>query len=165
MKVTELITISNVYVIICLVGTITLSIICLLSYFEDEDVSQTSYKRFQTRNEDNIYPSFTFCIQNPFLEHRLKNYGDGINIETYVNFLEGKRWDDRMLSIDYDKVTVSLNDSLIAVRMKLHNGYYVYDHLRENSYDISKKNASITRTESLCFWFLSKILRVFSICD
>ena len=156
MKVIELFTISNVYVIICLVGTISLSINCLLSYLEDEDVSQTSYKRFQTRDEDNIYPSFSFCIQNPFLEQKLKNYGDGINTKSYVNFLEGKLWDDRMLSIDYDKVTVSLNDSLIAVKMTLHNGIYVYDHLKAYSHENSREMRLSTEQSSYVSYFYPK---------
>ena len=120
-----------VYVIILLSVTIWLVIDCWRSYLKDEDVSQTEYKRFHYDDPDNVYPSITFCIEHPFLAEKLQNIDNGINISTYKNFLRGRYWDDRLLEVDYDNVTTSLDDSLLGVKMMLHQKFnlqYLYTH-------------------------------------
>ena len=111
--------IQNIFHLSCLLATVALQIQCLLNYFRNEDVSIVEYKTLSNPSttlirdpEDNFYPSISFCIINPFLESKLKSYGNGINTTSYSKFLQGDLWDDRMLKIDYDDVTVSLNGSL-----------------------------------------------------
>ena len=101
--------------IACTLGTILLGIQCLQKYLEDDDVSKTHHKNFHYGNSDSIYPSITICITNPFLEDELRKYGNDINISSYVNFLQGNYWNDRMLDVHYDNVTVPLEDSLIFI--------------------------------------------------
>ena len=119
------------YVFVLVAGTIWLVIDCWRSYLKDEDVSQTEYKRFHYDDPENVYPSITFCIEHPLLAEKLQHIGDGINISIYKNFLRGRYWDDRLLEVNYDNVTTSLNDSLIGVKMMLHqkiNLKYLYSH-------------------------------------
>lgn len=123
-----------VFHFVCLLVTIGLGISCLVKYFSDQDISRVDYKKFHHEVQDNIYPSISLCIINPFLEHELKKYGDDdINITSYSYFLQGLHWDDRMLKIDFDNVTVSLTDNLDFIYIQLHNDtYYIYDNIGGN---------------------------------
>ena len=93
--------------IFCHFLTIWITCWCFHKYMKDKDVSHVNYRRFHD-DSDSLYPSLTLCFNNPFLDDRLKKNGDGVNITTYVHFLEGTLWDDRMVNIDYDNVTVDL---------------------------------------------------------
>ena len=73
------------------------------------------------QDENNIYPALTICFWNPFLNEKLKSYGSGINVTTYSRFLQGKHWDDRMMDIDYDDVTVSVEDYLTEIGFQFSN--------------------------------------------
>ena len=98
--------------VLCLLATIILSVYSIIRYFANEDVTLIHISKYQS-SEDSMYPSHSICILPPFLEHRFKRYqNDGINMTSYVQFLKGKIWDDRMLDIDYDYVTVSLSENL-----------------------------------------------------
>ena len=87
------------YAVACVVGTIGLGIDCFIKYNANEDVSQNNFQNFHQDGEDNVYPSVTLCLANPFLDDKLKAYGDGINISSYSDFLRGDIWDERMLKV------------------------------------------------------------------
>ena len=95
----------------CILATIGLQMQCIYNYFLNEDTSVVEYRTFLD-HKDSLYPSMSFCIKDPFLESKFQNYGDGINKSSFVKFLQGRFWDERMLGIDYDHVTVSLEDVL-----------------------------------------------------
>ena len=98
----------------CLIATIGLSIYSIYRYALNEDNTVVKVTKYLS-SKDAIYPSISFCILPPFLRDRFEVYGDsGVNMTSYINFLEGKLWDERMLMVDYDNVTVSLSDNLIS---------------------------------------------------
>ena len=67
-----------------------------------------------------------FCVLPPFLENKFDTYGNrNINLTSYKKFLNGSHWDDEMLQIEYDKVTISLYDNLIGAEYKAHSGELV----------------------------------------
>ena len=103
--------ITKYFRIICALVTLTLTCWCLVKLIKNEDVSLVGFVHFND-DEEKPYPSFTICFWNPFQNEVLKTYGSGINTSTYSKFLQGKLWDKRMLNIDYDNVTVSLEDYL-----------------------------------------------------
>ena len=126
--------VSSIYPfrVLCILATTGLAINCFVKYLQNEDVAQISYKKYHHENKDNIYPSISFCIKNPFLEEELKQYGDEVNVTSYSKFLKGLHWDKRMFNISYDKVTVSLKDTLISILIVLNNHKkYIYDHVEE----------------------------------
>ena len=104
--------IHNIFLLVCVVATISLQIKCLSHYFKDEDVSIVHYTKFYA-SKDDVYPSLSICILPPFLEDKFDSYEEGINLTSYVQFLKGDLWDDRMLEVDYDNVTVSFAENLI----------------------------------------------------
>ena len=128
-----------------------------MKYFSNEDISRVDYKKFHHNNLDNIYPSISWCIINPFLENELKKYGEGINTTSYSYFLQGLHWDDRMIHIDFDNVTVSLSDNLNLIWLQLHNDtMYIYDHVGKISQPSNwKPNFYVSFRSALrkCFTF------------
>ena len=103
--------INNLFTILCITATASLMVYCLCHYLRDEDVSSVHFTKFYSSNEA-PYPSFSFCILQPFLENEFDVYGGNVNMSTYIKFLRGELWDERMLDVDYDNVTVSLKENL-----------------------------------------------------
>ena len=109
---------------VCIIMTIGLQIHCIYIFLLNEDVSIVQYQPFHAQ-KGNIYPSITLCIVNPFLEDELKKYGDGINTTSYSNFLAGEHWDERMLKIRYEGVTVSSKEAIPLNWIWLPNEVYL----------------------------------------
>ena len=105
---------------LCIVTTIALTGWCLYKYTLDEDVSVVVFAKF---NDDNqrLYPALTMCFWNPFYNEKLKMFGTGINTSTYSKFIQGNHWDNRMTSIDYDEVTVSLENYMTEIGVQYGN--------------------------------------------
>ena len=101
------------YFLTCVVATIVLQLNCICRYLKNENISEVKYAKYYS-SEDAIYPSFSICILPPFIEKRFDEYGDGINSESYSEFLKGNLWDERMLHVDYDNVTVSMSDNVLG---------------------------------------------------
>ena len=98
---------------LCLFTTIMLSIHSLYRYSDNEDVTLVESIKFHS-SKDAIYPSLSLCITTPFLRNQFAQYGDNtINEDRYRLFLMGSIWDEKLLRVDYDNVTVSLADNLI----------------------------------------------------
>ena len=105
---------------LCILITIILTGWCLYKYILDEDVSLVAFVKFNDDNQK-VYPAITFCFWNPFHNEKLKKYGTGINTSTYSSYLQGNHWDDRLLAIDYDDVTVSLEDYMTEMGVQYGN--------------------------------------------
>ena len=106
---------------ICVLVTIVLSTKCIYEYFLNENISLVEYRSFQEFGHSG-YPSISMCILNPFLEEKLQKYDMGINITSYVMFLNGSLSDERLAEIDYDEVTISLNNFINGYWVRLSNG-------------------------------------------
>ena len=105
--------ITFVYMVTCFLATISLSIYSLYRYIKNEDTTSIKITTFLSTKEA-IYPSLSFCILIPFLKHKFNVYEDkGINMTSYVDYLNGNDWNESFLSVDYDDVTVSLSENLI----------------------------------------------------
>ena len=103
---------------ICYLTTICLVVYCIVTYYKNEDYSEISYKKY---NEDSVslYPSITLCVtQEPMTstllkEEALKHHGEGVNSSSYLSFLIGHYWDERMVNISFDEVTQNLGDQIV----------------------------------------------------
>ena len=98
---------------LCAFATVSLTVYCVYQYMLDEDVARIEFKEFNSGTND-IYPAVTMCFRSPLLEHELEKYGDGINVNTYSSFLIGDHWDDRMVHINYDDVSIKFEDYLLG---------------------------------------------------
>ena len=92
----------------------------------DEDVVRIEFEEFNSEI-DNIYPTISLCFPSPLSEDKLANYGEGITVSTYSSFITGESgsWDDRMAQIDYDDVSLNIEDYFLG---KIH--VYLAKHTR-----------------------------------
>ena len=143
MKTINFKTFKYIYFTICFCATIGLSVYSIYRFVINEDTTLVKVTKFLSSKEA-LYPSFSFCILHPFLENKFGDYGDEkFNISSYRNFLDGSHWNDDMLKIDYDKVTVSLYDNLIGAEYNTHS---------RNSVDWNVKHfVSFRSSERKCF--------------
>ena len=86
---------------------------CIHSYRLDEDSTSVKFKIFDRNSPDQGYPSFTACFLDPFLKHKFKSHGKGITRHHYKKFAWGRSWDPSIYEIDYDSVTIDLNENII----------------------------------------------------
>ena len=82
----------------------------------NEQKSVINYKTFSVTSPDAIFPTLSFCLENPFLKDRLAEYGT--DEEKYLSFLSGNYFDEKMLSIDYNMVTTNITNYV--------KGYEIY---------------------------------------
>ena len=104
---------------VCILAAICLITKGLITYLKNDDLSQVDYRQFHASEKD-IYPSLTICLHGLliFVPSKLKTIGTGINEETYSDFLMGKHWDGRMAQIDYDNVTVNIEDHIMFAALQ-----------------------------------------------
>jgi hypothetical protein len=113
---------GRVYHGICIGVVIILIFWCIREFRYDKDVTDVEFKEFH-KTSDDIYPSITFCRKWPFILEKLAKYDRDLTITEYKEFLRGKptvsgfflnkkKWDPNWLNIDYDDVTLSLEDVL-----------------------------------------------------
>ena len=98
---------------LCGIATIGFIIYCVYQYILDEDVSRIEFQQFNSE-EDHIYPAITMCFPKPLLEDKLAPYGEGINTSSYSSFLKGELWDERMANINYDDVSMNIEEYLLG---------------------------------------------------
>ena len=108
--------VGQLYNILCVSGFLAAIIFCFVCFKENNDICLVDLKEYNG-HPDNIYPSISIMIVNPFLDDKLKTMGEGINAVNYSKFLAGKLWDPRMLDIDYDNVTIDLNEYFLGYEM------------------------------------------------
>ena len=137
---------TRIFHILCSISAFSLTCWCIYKYMKNDDVSLVNYKRYHS-DKNSIYPSLTLCFNNPFINDKLQSFGDGVNITTYSKFLKGLYWDKKMNQIDYDNVTIDIENYIIEIKVVVANGS-VY-----NDKDILKRYV-VTRSSSLkCFSF------------
>ena len=88
----------------------------------DDDVSHVIFRDFN-EDDDSRYPSVTLCFAFPFLEHKLRMIAGNITGDLYQKFLKGEYWDENMLSIDYDNVTLNLDEYINNISVFEENWY------------------------------------------
>ena len=140
-----------IFVSVCLIATVAFNILCISQYLENRDLCEIDYKTFNT-DKDQIYPSVSICINNPFIEQSLAQYGQGITINKYRRFLRGEFWDSRMLNIDYDNVTFALIDNVIEYGFQYPNWTWFWYRINdEPSKAVSKPYISYRSSDDKCF--------------
>ena len=87
---------------------------------EDRDVGVVDYELME-KAKDVEYPVPAFCFQDPFVENRLKIYGPSINRTAYSRYLKGEMFNDELAKVDYENVTMNLNDHFLFAEVKLTN--------------------------------------------
>ena len=129
----ENINVRTFYHIACLASTIGLFCYCGWRYIQNESNALVDFRPFH-REEIDIYPSFSICIDSIWNDQDSIKKGTGIYNATmlkssygvevlndYVHFLQGRYWNETMSKINYDDVTINLEYylDLISISLKL----------------------------------------------
>ena len=86
---------------------------------EDRDVGVVDYETLETANIK--LPLLSLCIKNPFLEKRLKDIDPTINNTFYLQYLKGEIYAETYGQIDYENVTIDLDDYMFIPLIKMFN--------------------------------------------
>ena len=125
--------------ILCLCVTVYLTHHCVKDYLRNEDVTQIEYRRFH-QNEQLVYPSITYCFANPIMGgHKIwGKYSLDSNqpVRDYKDFIRGKNTQE-FSDIDYDEVTMKLEDYLIQIEVKLENAANLYYGVRNGQLNLT----------------------------
>ena len=123
---------KSLYHFICLVSTFGLFCYCVWKFIQDKSNALVDFRSFHNEKKD-IYPSFTICFQSPVeIPGSLKGGTYGIynvsklkklhgidDLKSYVDFLGGKFWNEPISVVNYDDVTINLEDYVDAVGISL----------------------------------------------
>lgn len=105
----------KVFNILCFMLALFWTYRCLKSYLDDDDVVLVHYKQFH-QSPSAIYPSITICLSNPFAQEKV--FGDKeYSVAEYLKVLRGYVWNEKLANLDYDNVTINLDDYLKEYRV------------------------------------------------
>ena len=93
----------------CILATLLTIVWQLYNFYNGAENTIIEYRRFNEMKTD-VYPSIGLCWTMPINEEKLKQYGNDFTSEEYALFLAGQHWDERMLKVDYDRVTPNFPD-------------------------------------------------------
>ena len=99
---------------LCFLVTFGFVIWCFYTYSLDRDLTVISQKNFG--DEDNlIMPAMSLCFYDPFIEQNFeKELGSNVSYLEYKKFLLGSIWDQRLLKIEFEKVTKRIENYVVS---------------------------------------------------
>ena len=151
--------IRSCFHLLCIVLTVSLLSYCSVKFSWNESTSMVDFRSYHESEKD-IYPSISLCFNNMENPHGIYktdtlNQTYGITDPSrYIELLEGDNWDTSLLHIDYDKVTMSLEDYIesISILANTHNGPAVYNW-KANSNNIFPFRTTFRHSRAKCFSF------------
>ena len=109
--------VSSLFYHVCVLVAFSTIFWCIWEFAKNEDTTLISFEAFDSKEQQNQYPILTLCFldEDSMLHSMLgKNNDEGVNVTTYADFLKGKHWDDKMMQIEYDSVTMDIRDYIIG---------------------------------------------------
>ena len=105
---------QTAFKVLCLSAAVSMTIYCSYEFLQNNDLSEISFVIYN-QNDESIYPQLSACFINQWalLDGELRRLGDGINSTSYLQFLKGQMWDDRMVDVDIKKVMVKIEDHVL----------------------------------------------------
>ena len=119
MKVTKKETLRYMFAFLCVSATLSMCVYWAYKFSLDKDLSVITYRKFY-ETKDDVYPTVSFCLKDPFLKERLAEYG--VDQSLYLKFLRGDYFSEDMLKIDYSNVTFDISDHVKGYEMYFRNG-------------------------------------------
>ena len=169
----DLLTFSTIHHIVCLFISLGLTMWCIFEYSLDKDVTEMKTKAYHDTSDD-IYPSLTICYKNPYkededwdLDKNSSLWPPTILTGLYQNWIGGdkalfegvvKSWKPSrnlknktkevthiLRDIDYDDVTINVEDIIVNYQIEIAIDYYLYDFLL---YDVVNNSLVLNITRS-----------------
>ena len=160
------INIKTTFHVVCIATTLILLGYCFFKFMQNDSTSMVDFRPYHETEKD-IYPSLSLCFKHYDFQNTSENNQGiyqkeplinlyGIKDPTpYIKFLEGTHWDENLLNVDYDKVTMNLVDYVDSVAIKV-NSYishpvYTWNPLR--SKESFPFRTTFRSARSKCFSF------------
>ena len=107
--------INVMFYYLCLISALALAFWCMFEYSKNYDITEISFQAFNPDKQGNQYPSMTLCTVDSYNDSKFSQYNDSaMNSKSYSKFLRGKYWNKNMLSVDYDFVTIDVEEYVIG---------------------------------------------------
>ena len=107
--------------LICWIVTIILVSYWTYVYTLDDDLCIVDYKKY-FENESDEFPVLSICLKNQISEGNLKSQNSEIDVETYIDFLSGKIFDEELAKINYENITIDVTKYLAGHEVVYKNG-------------------------------------------
>ena len=128
----ENINVRSLYHLVCLGSTVGLFFYCGWKFIQNKSNTLVDFRSFHQEDID-IYPSFSVCFNlagNPtedevpdtdglFNATKLKTIFGIEMLKDYVHFLQGRNWNRTMVDINYDDVTINLENYIDRISIHL----------------------------------------------
>ena len=100
----------------------------------NEDSSTIEFQSFDGKDE-NIYPTLSLCFRGKGIFDKAKIRKQTNYEKSYRAFLEGKVWDEKLLEIGYDNVTLDARKMVQYISMSsvASEGKPIYEYIRKGS--------------------------------
>ena len=69
----------------------------------------------------------SLCFKNPFVSTNFVQYGKDINVQSYLDYLKGQNLSLASMGVDYNNVTIDLNDYVTKYYVQRTNGSYEWN--------------------------------------
>ena len=107
----------------CFSAAFGMTVFWCYKFWMDEDLCEVDYKSFESSVEVD-YPMLSFCLKNPFIESKLKNYNESFSISNYIKFLKSHEYYPGIENVSLNDVTLNLDDFYIKSQLEFRNGTY-----------------------------------------
>ena len=87
---------------------------------EDRDIGVVDFVMLD-ENRDAKLPLVSQCFKNPFLNNKIRRNISEINASKYLQYLKGEIFDEKFHQIDYENVSMKLEDYFLYGQVKLLN--------------------------------------------
>ena len=126
---------NKAFRIICMLTAITMTTYCYQRFLLNESTSLVDFQVFGKRDQD-IYPSISLCLYGPGLikEDELQKVNITTTAKDYEMFLRGNVWDNKMATVNFDKVSAKLEQYLKSIETEYEN-----NQDDDNNYDTLKQ--------------------------
>ena len=116
-----MLTLRNIFSYACYLTTFAMTVYWIYKYLKDKDLVQVDFKLFESISEKDR-PMLSFCFWDSLVESKLLRYNDSLNGQNYLDILKGEQSYVGLDSIDFEDVTINLNDYLLEDHIKFRNG-------------------------------------------
>ena len=103
----------------CWIATISMIIVWLYRYCQNEDLCDFDYRNYYQTQED-VHPMLSICLNRPFSQENLDRLG--VNETEYIKFLEGSHFDSKLLNIDFNSIRLNASNYIKRYWITFING-------------------------------------------
>ena len=118
-------------------------------YTLNEDLCTVDYKKYYEREKD-VFPVLSICLKDPISSNKLNKVNPSINVSSYLKFLTGQVFDEKLLDIDYSSIIHNMTDYIEEDQILYRNGSLVSLH-PEYRGDSTYGESVITKQEKRIF--------------